>query len=500
MATRFLAVCAGVSLGLCLVRAAEEAKRAPKVDAAAMARLITQLGSDRYEDRESASKELDALGQNALEALRPALTNRDVETRRRARDLVERIEKRLESAQLTQPKLVRLVYNDTPVMQAVQDMARKSGFTIQIDGDQAKLAERKITLDTGEVPFWQAVDQFCLKAGLVERGPVAISEDAMPEMRERYEERLRMWRSAQERGGGLRPEKPLVLHDGTPQAFPTYYGGSLRVRVPARAISSAGAPQNGIPVNRPDLETLLSVEVTPEPKMGWQNILSVRVDKMLDEQGNEMKLPLPYIPDAFDFDDPTQNLLSKQVLLYVHVTKGTKRIKEIHGAVAAEVLTPMQPLMTIDDVLNSAGRTALASDGSSLKVVAVKRDATGQVSLKVVMEKRVPDGVDAMGLGATPPIVWGGFDIPTATDKNTVARKWVLKDNKGVAYPLGSVTVKSIDNLGIRVKPMDDLGTTVEYDLKFPANNKTTPAKLEFLGQRLTTIDVAFVLKDVPVP
>src|SRR5713226_6051333 len=115
MVQRFLAVCAAIGFGFGLACAAEETKPAPKVDVATVARLVGQLGSDRFDDRETAFKELDGLGSNALDVLRPALTSRDEETRRRALDLVQRIEKRLESAQLTQPKLVRLVYTDTPV-------------------------------------------------------------------------------------------------------------------------------------------------------------------------------------------------------------------------------------------------------------------------------------------------------------------------------------------------------------------------------------------------
>ena len=38
---------------------------------------------------------------------------------------------------------------------------------LRLAGDQAKLVARKVTLDTGEVPFWEALDQLCAKAGLV---------------------------------------------------------------------------------------------------------------------------------------------------------------------------------------------------------------------------------------------------------------------------------------------------------------------------------------------
>jgi hypothetical protein len=503
MVKRFLGLCAGVSLGFTLVSAAEEAKPTPKIDAAAVPRLVGQLGSDRFDDREAAFKELDGLGSSALEALRPALISRDEETRRRAFDLVQRIEKRLESAQLTQPKLVRLVYSDTLVTQAVQDLGRKTGFTVQIEGDQTKLGGRKITLDTGEVPFWQAVDQFCLKAGLVERGSTALSDNTNPEMDEMRMQRMRMrmWMIEQQGAGmGPRPELPLVFLDGQPKTVPTCYGGALRVRVLPRA--TAAAAQNGTPVNRPAGEALLSVEVTPEPKMGMQNILSVRIEKMLDEQGGEMKLPLPYIRDTYECDDEEmmgmraysgrmaqpQTNLSKQVPIHVREARDVKKIKEIHGAVAAEVLTPMQPLVTIDDILSASGKTEFAAGGGSLKIIEAKRDAKGQVTLKVVVEKHVPGGAEAMTARMR---MWGRVYQPQAdNNKDTVGRMLVLKDDKGVAIPLANSSSK----------PGDDFGITMEYDLTFAANDKATPSKLVYVGQRMTTIDVPFVLKDVPMP
>src|ERR1700736_6662502 len=108
-----------VGLGLSLA-CADQKEAAP----GAVARLVALLGSDRYDEREAAHEALDALCQDALDGLRKAVASRDEETRRRAIDLVQRIEKRLESARLTQPKRVHLVYKDTPLTQAVQELAR----------------------------------------------------------------------------------------------------------------------------------------------------------------------------------------------------------------------------------------------------------------------------------------------------------------------------------------------------------------------------------------
>src|SRR5581483_8882112 len=42
-------------------------------------------------------------------------------------------------------------------------------YLVLVDGDHKAVAQRKVSLETGEVTFWEALDQLCAKAGLVER-------------------------------------------------------------------------------------------------------------------------------------------------------------------------------------------------------------------------------------------------------------------------------------------------------------------------------------------
>jgi RNA polymerase sigma factor (sigma-70 family) len=137
-------------------------------DAERIAKLIDQLGSDTFADRETASRELERLGAAALEALRQAAQSQDLETRRRAQALVTKIEKEQTSRDLLQAKSVRLRLKDTPLPEAVAELAKQSGYEIVLDDPDGKLKERTVTLDTGEVPFWRAVDLLCRAGGVVE--------------------------------------------------------------------------------------------------------------------------------------------------------------------------------------------------------------------------------------------------------------------------------------------------------------------------------------------
>jgi WD40 repeat protein len=84
----------GLVLTAALVGAFPRAPVAPP-DQEEIRRLIVQLGSSRYKDREVASKKLEAIGEPAWYPLCKAAASPDLETRRRAQKLVQAIGKRL---------------------------------------------------------------------------------------------------------------------------------------------------------------------------------------------------------------------------------------------------------------------------------------------------------------------------------------------------------------------------------------------------------------------
>src|SRR5262249_27348295 len=135
-----------------------------------------QLGSDTFEDRQKAAKELDALGAPALELLRKAVRDGEPEVRKRADELVKKIEKVAERERVLGATKVHLVFKDKPVPDAVAEVQKKTGYHLTLHDPEGKLKDRKVTLDTGETTFWGALEQFCQKAGLAEATP----QDTMP--------------------------------------------------------------------------------------------------------------------------------------------------------------------------------------------------------------------------------------------------------------------------------------------------------------------------------
>src|SRR5262249_6200842 len=223
-----------------------------KAAAPTPAQLVERLGSFEFGERQEAMRALDALGEPALAALKAGLRGPDMEVRRRRDELIDKIELRLESARMIQTKRLHLTYKDTPLSEAVADFGRKASCTVELAGDQSRLAGRKVTLDTGMVPFWDALDQFCAKASLVELGLTPNPETApRPGSPEEQLVQMRMQRALALRGGDYYYNPypnydagRIILVDGKQPSLPTCQTTALRIRqLPAHV--SVNAPPGG---------------------------------------------------------------------------------------------------------------------------------------------------------------------------------------------------------------------------------------------------------------
>ena len=130
-----------------------------------VAELLEMLGSPKFAERENAMKELEALGFNTLPSLGPALKSTDAEVRRRVEILVRKFEDQELSTKLLTAKMVRLKLKDASVAEAAAELEKQS-YPINLPDDLKKNTDVKITLDTGDTTFWQALHQLSQKAGV----------------------------------------------------------------------------------------------------------------------------------------------------------------------------------------------------------------------------------------------------------------------------------------------------------------------------------------------
>jgi hypothetical protein len=131
---------------------AQDALQGPRV-----ARLVEQLGSERFQDRDRASHELAKLGTTPRRQLEAATQSPDPEVRLRAADLLAQIR----ALDLWAPSLIDCRLNHAPLSQALSLLVDQSGNHVQASDLNGKFNDRPVTLNFAQIPFWQVLDEAC---------------------------------------------------------------------------------------------------------------------------------------------------------------------------------------------------------------------------------------------------------------------------------------------------------------------------------------------------
>jgi hypothetical protein len=457
--------------------------------AAEIRKLIDQLGSGSFAEREEATAALDAAGEPALPGLRKAVESDDAEVRRRAGELLKKIETRVDAEHLLAPTKVSLSFKDTPAAEAVAELAKKSGCKVVLQDPAGKLRDRKVTLEAGEATFWEALDRLTAAAGLAEEevpfaqaGAVIIAATppgALPPAPILSKRPLN-------RGGPMTVLGQLTLTDGRPTAGATGRAGALRVR-------ATRPPREG----DDGLHVSLNLTVTAESNVRCQDLFSARVDKAVDDQGQELD---PVAEAVFVRRNPlvTQpGFLVQQIPLRLTPgDKPSKSLRELHGTLTGRLLTEPRPVLAVDDVLKSAGKTFRGKEGGEIKVLEVSRDSSGEVTVRCELD--VPPDVSPAGLPAF------------ASGRGRAAGRVLEADL------LATPTAASLRRTG-GLSLVDDKGETIEQStvrgvvrrdarglvreltiVAQPASGREA-AKLVFAGSKMVSVEVPFTVKDVPL-
>src|SRR5205823_3240337 len=73
---------------------------------------------------------------------------------------------------------------------------------------------------------------------------------------------------------------PLTLADGRPRPLPTHVAGAVRVRaLPPEAAARLPKAAEELPV---------VLQLLPEPKLQWRNVLAVRLERAVDDRGQHL--------------------------------------------------------------------------------------------------------------------------------------------------------------------------------------------------------------------
>jgi len=472
---------------------------------------VRQLGHDKFAKREAAKRALEGIGAPALEVLKRACTDEDPEVQRRARELVRVIEQRVERDLVLQPTMVQLSFRDASIPEAVAELARQSGYSILLGSEPAGLVKQKLTLHTGKLSFWEALDRLCEHAELtqlsgsqaVQRG-LNVSVPA-PAVQLRPGSRLGMIRS-----------NSIVLISGKPPMFPTYYAGALRLRV--LPPGSAGAPTDVNPG-----ETVMALEVSPEPKLQGQETMDVHVIKALDDRNQPLAQVAPPAPaprsgqqqviiqngnqvvirqvivgraNSLNLGDrPTWNGTPQVVPLRFKLPdQAGLTLAELQATLLAQIQTPPQPIIEVDEVTKVLGQRVAGRDGVEMTVIGCDTDRNGDVLLRVHLFPRLAAGMAAATVNLPVQVLPNGPVNPLNVSRTgaTVGRgQFTLLDKDGNAYQL----------IASRV---DEAFTGATYQLDYrltlrPPRPGAEPRKLTYAASRLAAIELPFAVRNVPL-
>ena len=405
------------------------------------------------------------------------------------------------------PTKVHLNLTGTPVDQAVAELSHKSGYFIFLSDEEGKgsLKKRTITLDTGEVTFWEAFEKLCAKGGLVEGAGVGLMPKTLPKL-----------------PPTPKPGEPIPLIKDTMPMFRTMFGvlnlkdgtrkkDAFGIWGPA-PLPAARATDTATAVRVQESKQFLSfsrdsgpsatvqvrceLRVTPEPKLIWQELIGVRIERAVDEHGQALQVAKNVVVPKFGgsfgkgapgtegggFSDPLKN--DNVAFVPVRLAKNAKAstvLKELKGGITAKVSTFGTELLVVNNLAKAEGKLLKGAKGGSIKVGPAKADDQGDVqfALELTLPAQfVPPAQGGALISATP--------LPGLR----------VFDADGKAIPVVSM-VRSNPNPG----PGPDIrpGVPTEYQVRVRPAKDQAVTKISYSARQVVIVDIPFSLKDVAV-
>ena len=458
--------------------------------------LVAQLGSDHYPDREAAAKALEALGDAAAPALQAAAKSDDLTVRRTATSLLSKLDRAAESAKRLAPKTTSLSLKNVPLGSAVNTLKARTGLNLVLDPTRVADPMRPVTCEVGERPVWEVVEEFCKAAGVRE---VFSADLEVPKPSSAGKPRYYSPPPAPP----LADAVPVTLADGAAAPLPGSRATAVRVvALPAsypgnRVILGAG-------------ETTINFDVTPAPGLGWNEVVGVRVKRVVDDAGRVGCAATPRdsspsgdtdpfgggmvfmggarVAMRWDFDGnpiaPTSHPNPRAVPVPLKLaTPDAKSLKLLEGVVVGEVTVANQQLISVDVASKQTGTPLTGPGGLKLTVHEVRPAANGATIVRVSLESPSAFAQRRRGFGMN--LGWQEPIRPT-------------QGNHIRSYDAAGALLTPISSGGTEVND-DGMSQTVTYNLTFRAD-KGAPAKLVVVGPKQVPVEVPFRMENVPLP
>jgi hypothetical protein len=486
------------------------ATRGADEDATQLRRLVGRLASSDFRERESASRELERLGPAAVAPLREAARTGDAETRRRAGTLVDQIERRQAVSRVLAPTYVSLNFDRVPLGPAVADLSQRTGMPISLHGDASSLEGRTVSLVAEKVTAWQAVQLFCNCAGLHEWDGLSSGLPGLvtaPADGPHVDGLIVLGQIQVRRGQVGAVTAPLAvsrvaLIEKAEPAVPTHLAGAVRVRA-----APPGAP---FPIEG-GKDQMLVLHISAETRLHVDGAMDVRIERAIDERGRE-RTGRPVWPEAPDYSDdwprgarvPPQLTNRKHGpvgIRFVHDDDAPKRLRELAGVVTVQAFAA-EPAVEVAKPARTVGQI-VRGGGVALSLLSFTRHVGDEI--RVTAEVQLPFGtrldqpvagpigLNGRGGGFGRNLIWTTIEPEPAAVTGTDYQGLSIEDAAGRAFPaaMGATEITGL---------FQDHYTVHVMAIFRPPVIGAEPARVRLAVQRPTTVDVPFVLRDVPLP
>ena len=470
--------------------------------------VVQQLAHPKYAEREKAAKQLVEIGEPALPSLRAVLNSADQEGRQRAEQLIAKIESAARSKRLLAAPKLRIKIDDKPLDKAVAEVAKlaKLPLTLNVAGPALN---KKITADTGELPYWEALEAFFKAAGLGEEAGPPPGPPGAPQPDIAIQKQI------------IINGPPGMAYDSQPSAVPR----NIRLAVSSKPMPSFTG--NGIRVKASSQPLLpgkdnvnkdvrLSLQVDPHPGLTLNEITGIDIRKATAADGRaleitrETRAPLPGSQEEMllnggvqqlqaiqidGLDMPRQNMLPS--LIPVTLKTGGEKVKELQelsGVLTARLIAPKDTLFTLDRVKEASGRQVMAADGLRITVHGATTRLTRTAVVRLTIEI---DATTQSFLNFLVPFKGPGAFMAVLTHDGSGRSQGQAPDFY-LLLPSGE-TSKA---LSVAATAIDSTETGTRYDLEvlFDKPEKWEGVGFTAKGRRVVTVDMPFTLKNVPVP
>jgi hypothetical protein len=409
--------------------------------------IIEQLADKDFHRREEASKALAALGTKALPALLEARSHPDPEVRRRLDELIPPLERALALA----PKRITLHVVNKPIREIIDLLTTQTGYKFAGLENQGGQDKQVYSFDFDNVPFWQAMDQVCAAGGFV--------------LQQNYQsdDSLRLFHQ---------PESyvPFVSYDGAFKVIPTGFNYN-------RANHFAQVIQNR--PSQPSSESLhVNLMLAVEPKLPILRVGSVRLSAAEDEEKHSM---LPGNGDNGNamwsgrpsyYGGGYRCYVQQTQALLILPSRNSRTVRILKGVIPVTLLADQKPAVVTDRILSTKGKK-FTSGAATFLIEDVSELAGKQYQIKMAVTEDSKDG----------PNDW--------TRIQSLQQRIELQDDKGnkQQFYFNSIGSNGVNN--------------AQYTITVGPNDNAKvgpPAKLVFYAWVLMEHEVAFELKDLPLP